>query len=99
MTAMITVPAREDLLCPLRLSCADILRHHRRDPRTEIDDRQEDYRIDAIGRGDRRHRLFTESVHELLEIDIPRGAHAGLNCRRQSVGSSALPHGFIRQIA
>ena len=76
----------ENLLCPLRLSRADILRHDRRNPGTEIDDRQEDYGIDPVGRGDRRHRLFTEAVHELLEIDIPHGAHAGLNCRRQPVG-------------
>ena len=60
----------ENLLCPLRLSRANILCHDRRNPGTEIDDRQKNYGIDPVCCGNRRHRLFTEAVHELLEIDI-----------------------------
>ena len=62
----------------------DILGHHGGNTGAEVDDRQKNHRINPVCRGDGGHRLFAESVHELLQKNASHGTYTGLDRRRSA---------------
>ena len=63
---------------------ANVLGDDGGDAGTQINDRQKDYRIDTVSRGDGRHSLLSKSIHKVLEKDASHRADTGLNGRRKA---------------